>query len=182
MLTITIHGKDMFDEETQTFSTVDSLVLELEHSLVSLSKWESKWQIPFLSKNEKTDEQLFDYLYMMVLTPGVGREDLMKLTSEQIAEIQEYIQSPQSATTFNEYADKAPAGRGEIITAELVYFWMVTAGVPFECQHWHLNRLFSLLRIYNIKNSKQKPMSKGEIARRNRDLNAQRKAQLGTSG
>jgi hypothetical protein len=184
MLTITIPGRDHFNEEDNTFSTVGEIVLELEHSLVSLSKWESKWQIPFLSKEAKTDEQLFDYVLMMIQTPGIGRDVLMKLAPEQITEIQEYIQSPESATTFYDPPGYKAGMQKETITAELIYYWMCAAAIPFECQYWHLNRLFALIRIHGIKSSgKTGPkLPPAEIARRNRELNEQRKAKLGTRG
>jgi hypothetical protein len=157
-------------------------VLELEHSLVSLSKWESKYQRPFLSNSKKTSEELFDYLWMMILTPNVDPKVMYRLSQENIDDIQEYIDSSQSATTFGELPGrKAP---GEVITNELIYYWMVAYTIPFECQYWHLNRLFALVKICNIKNSKHggKRMSRGELARRNADLNAKRRQELGTAG
>ena len=180
MLVITIEGEEIYNEETNEFSTIGDLTLELEHSLVSLSKWESKWQIPFLGDNEKTEEQLFDYVNCMILTPNAPPDVLSLLKQKHVNIIQEYIQSPQTATTFR--AEPPSRGRGEIITSELIYYWMSAFQIPMECQYWHLNRLFTLIRIANIKNSKDKKMPKHEIARQNRELNARRREQLGTSG
>jgi hypothetical protein len=102
------------------------------------------------------------------------------MRQKNLDEINAYIEAKHTATTFSQMPAKT--GRGEIITSELLYYWMIAFNIPFECQHWHLNRLFSLIRICSIKNQPQKKMSRSEIAARNRELNAQRKAQLGTRG
>jgi hypothetical protein len=180
MLTIRIAGQEFYDETTGEFSTVNDVFLELEHSLVSLSKWESKYQTPFLSDKEKTTESVFDYIKTMVVTPGIDTDILYRCSKDDLVRIQEYIDSSQSATTFGEMPVRK--GRGEVITAELIYYWMVAFNIPFECQYWHLNRLFSLVRICNIKNNPPKKMSRHEIAMRNRELNAQRRAEMGTNG
>lgn len=180
MLTIRIAGQEFYDETTGEFSTVDDIVLELEHSLVSLSKWESKYQTPFLSDKEKTTESVFDYIKTMVVTPGIDTDILYRCSKDDLVRIQEYIDSSQSATTFGEMPSRR--GRGEVITAELIYYWMVAFNIPFECQYWHLNRLFSLVRICNIKNNPPKKMSRHEVAMRNRELNAQRRSEIGTNG
>lgn len=181
MLTITIKGDELFDERTAEFFSVDDVVLDLEHSLVSLSKWESIYQKPFLSKREdRTPEEIQGYIRAMILTPGITDEILARMSTENINAIKDYIESPQSATTFNEMHESK--GRGETITSELIYYWMVAFNIPFECEYWHLNRLFSLIRICNIKQEKPKKMSKSAIARQHHELNEQRKAQLGTRG
>jgi hypothetical protein len=180
MLRIIIEGEEVYNEDEKTFYTINDVVIELEHSLVSVSKWESIYQKPFLGSGEKSTEEIFDYIKTMVLTPNVNLVVLHRCSSENLDTIQEYIDSPQSATTFGAMPERR--GSVEVITSELIYYWIVAFNIPFECQYWHLNRLFSLIRICNIKNSKPKRMSKTEIAQRNRDLNAQRKAQLGTSG
>jgi hypothetical protein len=105
---------------------------------------------------------------------------LNRASQENIDEIQEYIDSSQSATTFGQMPERR--GPGEVITSELIYYWIVSFNIPFDCERWHLNRLFALIRICNIKNSPPKKMSRTEVALRNRDLNAKRKAELGTSG
>lgn len=180
MLTITIEGDEVFNQETETFSTFDDVVVELEHSLISLSKWESKYQKPFLTKDQKTPREIFEYMKCMLISPNVDPDVLYNCSQDNINQIQEYIDSTQSATTFGLLPDRR--GPGEIITAELVYYWLVAFTIPFECQYWHLNRLFALIRICNIKNSPQTQMSTNEIAQRNRDLNAQRRKELGTTG
>ena len=180
MLTITVLGTEMFDEEHQAFITQGGVVLELEHSLVSLSKWESIYQVPFLGEKPKTPEQIIGYVKAMTLTPNVPDDLYLNLSNENVEQINAYIESKKSATWFSE-APGAPKSR-DVITSELIYYWMVVFQIPFECEEWHLNRLFTLIRICNIKQSKPKKMTRAEIAARNRELNAQRKSQLGTSG
>jgi hypothetical protein len=180
MLKVTIPGDEFFDEVTDTFLTVGDVELEFEHSLVSLSKWESEFEKPFLSKEDKTSEETLKYVYHMLLTPNVSFDVIEKLTKQNLDALNTYINSLQSATTFGEMPKTR--GSGEVITSELIYYWMIAFNIPFECQHWHINRLFSLVRICNIKNSKPKKMGRHELAARNRELNAQRREKLGTSG
>lgn len=180
MLRVVIEGDESFNEETSTFETVDDIIIDLEHSLLSLSKWESIYNKPFLSSVDKTSEEIFGYLKAMLVTPNVDPDVIYKCSQKNIDMIQEYIDSSQSATTFGMMPERR--GPGEVITSELIYYWMVAFNIPFECEHWHLNRLFALIRICNIKNSKPKKMSRSEMAARNAELNAQRRAQLGTRG
>lgn len=180
MLRITIPGKDYFDESNQEFITVDDVTIELEHSLVSLSKWESKYEIPFLDKEKKSTEQTLGYIKCMTLTPDVPDEVYDNLSQQNFDEINDYIDAKMTATWFSE-SPGAPKSR-DIITAELIYYWMTVFEIPFECENWHLNRLFTLIRVCNIKAAKPEKMSRSEVAARNRELNAQRRAQLGSKG
>ncbi|WPJ30632.1 hypothetical protein [Streptomyces phage Psst1] len=179
MLAIEVVLEEGFDEEKQKFVVVKSCVLELEHSLASLSKWESVFEKPFLSDKEKTPEEVFEYIKMMVVSPNTPPEVFLHLTTKNVEEIRAYIDAKMTATTFNER--NAPRNR-EVITAEIIYHWMIAAGVPFECQYWHLSRLLTLIRVINLKNTPPKKMGKREMLSQRQKLNAQRRQQFGTSG
>lgn len=183
MLQITIPlSPEGWDEEKQEFVEPEVITLQMEHSLVSLSKWESKWHKPFFSKENKTDEETLDYIKCMTITKNVKPEIYSKLSRENIARINDYINDPMTATTFSE--DKRGKRNNEIITNEVIYHWMVALNIPFECQKWHINRLLTLIRVCNIKNQPpdKNRMSKREIMSRNAALNAARKKQLNTNG
>ena len=180
MLKITIPGIALWDEELEEFTNSKGFVLELEHSLVSLSKWESIHEKAFLGPDPKSNEEVFSYIKCMITTPDFPPEVLSRLSQDNISEIQKYIDSKMTATWFNE--PPVTKKSREIITAELIYYWMISLNIPIEFENWHLNRLFTLIKIFNVKNSKPKKMSTAEIAARNRELNAQRKAQFGTNG
>ena len=180
MLTIVVPGTELFDDSKQEFVSRDEFILKLEHSLVSLSKWESIYEKPFLQQAEKTVDEVLGYVKAMTLTREVPEAIFSRLSEENVKAINDYIDAKMTATWFSE-APGAPQSR-EIITSELIYYWMIAFQIPFECERWHLNRLFTLIRVCNIKNAKPKKMSRSEVAARNRELNAQRKAQFGTSG
>lgn len=180
MLQITIPAREMWDERNNEFVYTNEQTLQLEHSLISLSKWESKWNKPFLSKESKTYEETLDYVKCMTLTQKVSPEVYANLTSENMQEIQNYIAAPMTATTFSE--EKGTRGGREIVTSELIYYWMIALGIPLECEKWHLNRLLTLVRVCNIKNSPPKKMGKNAIMSRNASLNAARRKRLNSKG
>lgn len=181
MLTITVPiSPEGWNETKQEFVEPKSQILQLEHSLISLSRWESKWQKPFYSKKEMTDEEALDYIKCMTLNKTVDPDVYNHLTRENIDDVMKYIGNPMTATTFRK-DDKSQNNR-EIITSELIYYWMIASNIPFECQKWHLNRLITLIRVCSIKNSPPKKMNKREIMSRNAALNAARRKQLNSKG
>lgn len=179
MLTIKIPDREWFNDITQEFITVKGTTLQLEHSLVSLSKWEAKWNVPFLSKEEKTIEQTLDYIHCMTITQNVNPMVYEQLSEENIEQINNYINMPMTATTFNNLDHKSSR---EIITSELIYYWMIALNIPMECQKWHLNRLLTLIRVCNAKNAPPKKMSARDIMSRNSALNAARRKKYNTKG
>lgn len=182
-LTITIPDQELFDDNKSEFITVKGKTLKLEHSLVSVSKWESKWNKAFLSKEEKTDEQTLDYVRCMTLTKDVDPDLYNYIPTSVMQQIIKYIEAPMTATWFNDDKQNSGAkGNRETVTSELIYYWMVALNIPFECQRWHLNRLLTLVQVCNIKNTPPKKMSKREIFNRNRALNEARKKKYNTNG
>lgn len=169
-----------WDEENERFVEPQTITLDLEHSLVSLSKWESKWCKSFISNPNKTNEELMDYVRCMTLTENVDPEVYDHLTNDNVKQINEYISAPMTATYFTD--DKRGKQNREIITSELIYYWMIAAGIPFECKDWHLNRLLTLIRVCGIKNQPPKKMSKRSIMSRNAALNAARRQQYNSTG
>lgn len=180
MLEIVIPETEMWDERTQTFVYTKEQTLRLEHSLVSLSKWESKWCKPFLNNQEKTVEETIDYIRCMTISQNVDPNVYGCITNEQLQEIFKYIEAPMTATTFSQRERKG--SNREQITAELIYYWMITCNIPFECQKWHINRLLTLIRVCEIKNTPPKKMSKRELMSRNASLNAARRRKLNSKG
>lgn len=162
-----------WDEENEVFIDGKKQVLQLEHSLDSLSKWESKWCKPFLSTKDKTDEEILDYIKYMTLTPNVDPEVYEHLTQSNVDAIRAYIEAPMTATTFSD--DKSHKNSREVITAEIMYYWMIALNIPFECKYWHLNTLTTLIRVCNIKNQPPKKRNKYDTARRYAEMNAARK-------
>lgn len=180
MLTIVIPETEEFDPITSTFTVHKREVLNLEHSLVSLSKWESKWKKPFLTDKEKTPEETIDYVRCMTVNNNVDPSVYGRLSMSAVQQINDYISDPMTATTFSE--DKNKKKNREVVTAELIYYWMVALQIPFECQKWHLNRLITLIRVCNIKNEPPKKMNKADIYRQNAALNAARRRMHGSKG
>ena len=180
MLQITVPGVELWDEGAQEFIYSKEQTLQLEHSLISLSKWESKWCKPYLDKKEKTYEEIMDYIRCMTLTPNVKPEVYKCLTEDNMKDIENYINAPMTATYISE--DKHGRGNREIVTSELIYYWMISLQIPIEFQKWHLNRLITLIRVCNIKNAPPKKMGKRAIMNRNTSLNAARRKRLNTRG
>lgn len=183
MLQITIPSQEIFDEHTNEFHYTKEYNLRLEHSLVSISKWESKFCKPFLTKDSKTYEETIEYVKCMTITQNVPDEAYQFLTDENVAEVAKYVEAPMTATWFSNVQEEGKASNNkEVITSELIYYWMITLQIPVEFQTWHLNRLLTLIRICNVKNQPDKKMSKKELMSRNAKLNAQRRAAMKSKG
>ncbi len=182
MLIIEIPGGEFYDEKTERFIQTKPVELQLEHSLISLSKWESKWEKPFLDNKEKTPEELIDYIRFMTLNKNVDPYIYYLLNQETLMEIKKYMDSPMTATWFAEDKKKKRGRSREIITAEIIYYWMIALNIPFECQKWHLNRLITLVRVCGIKNAPPQKMSKKNIIKQNQQLNAARRKALNSKG
>ena len=179
MLALEIPSMDMFNDDTQEFLHLDGTTLRLEHSLVSISKWESKWKKPFLSSNAKTVEETLDYIKCMTINQNVDDLTYEMLTPEHISKVNEYINDRKTATTFN---DRHELPNRQVVTSELIYFWMAQFNIPFECQKWHLSRLLTLIKIASIQNSPKKKMSPKAILSQNASLNAARRKAMHSKG
>lgn len=182
MLTISVPAVDLYDDATSTFISREAMTLDLEHSLVSLSKWEEIHKIPFLSDKPRTPEQTKSYIYCMIRTPGVEPEAIDYLSEENLQEINDYMNSPATATWFAERKNQPKPRSAETITSELVYYWLSAYTISWEAQHWHLNRLFTILRIASVKSEKPKKVGKAEAMAQQREENARRRAAMGTRG
>ena len=180
MLQITIPAVEQWDEANQMFISTKEQTLTLEHSLVSLSKWEAKWCKPFLAKKIETFEETIDYVRCMTITQNVDPNIYNYMTNENIEQVNNYIDSKMTATWFAD--GKRGKANNETITSELIYYWMISLNIPMECQKWHLNRLLTLIQVCNVKNQPPKKMSRREIMSRNAALNASRRQKMNTKG
>lgn len=181
MLHIEIPDREYFNDETSEFITLKAVELDMEHSLISLSKWESKWHKPFLDNENLTKEEMIDYFKCMTVSNRkIDPIIYHTFPAEVINEINDYIENPMTATWFSDSANDAPSR--EIITSEIFYYWMLKLNIPFECEKWHINRLLTLIRVCSIKDAPKKKMSNSEIMERNRRLNEERKKKMNTAG
>lgn len=180
MLRIDVPEATFWNEETEEFIDMRATTLLLEHSLISLSRWESKWQKPFLDDVEKTDEETLDYIRCMSLSQNVDIRAISVLTPEQLGEIQDYIASPMTATIV--YRNKNGPKDRRKVTAERIYYWMIAYNIPFECEKWHLNRLLTLIDVCDIENSPKKKRPSKDILKENAELNKKRRMMLNTKG
>lgn len=180
MLEITIPKTDLWDEEHEKFISIEKTDLQLEHSLVSISKWESKWHKPFMVNNEKSNAELLDYIKCMTLSENVKDEVYYAFNDTLFNAINDYIDDPMTATKFSEI--QSSSGYGEVITSEIIYYKMCSFNIPVEFQNWHINRLITLIRIFDIKNSPAKKMSQSELIRRQAEINEMRRKKYNTKG
>ena len=179
MLTIVVPAVESFDPITETFFETKEQKLQLEHSLLSIAKWESKWKKPFLDKSEKTPEESRDYVRCMTITQNVNPNVYYALTEENYSEIIAYMEDPMTATWFSD--SHRPPSR-EIVTADIVYYYMTALQIPFSCEKWHFNRLMTLIRVCSEKNKPPKKMSRRSIMTQNQALNAARRAKMNSMG
>lgn len=180
MLSIKIPKIELWDEVNEEFiSTPKEYTLNLEHSLLSISKWEAKWKKPFLSKEEKTDEETIDYIRCMTLNNNVDPMVYNVIQKDMIKQVEEYIDDPMTATWFS---NKEETKSREVVTSELIYYWMIALNIPWETEKWHLNRLLTLIKVCNVKNAPPKKMSMNEVINRNAAINKARRAKYKTKG
>lgn len=180
MFQVVIPESENWDETKEEFVQIKSVTFQIEHSLVSLSRWESKWNIPFLEKNDKTTEQIIDYVRCMTTTQNVDPKIYQRLTAPIFSQISEYIEAPMTATWFNDELDAAR--KKEVITAEIIYYWMIVQNIPLECQKWHLNRLLTLIRVCSIKNAPPKKMGRKDMLAQRKALNETRRNRINSKG
>lgn len=179
MLPLHIDSFELFDNNTNEFLTIPEMDIVLEHSLESISKWESIWKKPYLSDKTKTLEEDISYIQCMASVP-IDPIVIKYMSSDNKKKINDYINDSSTATWFNDQNKKS--GRKEVITSEVIYYWMIEMGIPFECDKWNINRLLTLVRVCGSKMSKEKKMSKNDIFKQNRALNAQRRARYNSKG
>ena len=182
MLQLTFPRREWFDDSKQELVYLKGCTLQLEHSLISISKWEAKWKKPFISSDAQTLEESKDYIRCMTLNTNVPSDVYDRLTGEDYAAVRAYIDDKMTATWFSNKNKKKSGGRGQVVTSELIYYWMIQFNIPFECQKWHLNRLLTLIEVCEAKSAPSKKMSRKDIYARNRELNAARRKKLGTKG
>lgn len=181
MLKIVVKGGEVYNEETSEISFTKDTVLQLEHSLISLAKWESKWHKPFLEDMDKrTPEEDLDYIRCMTITQNVDPSVYERLSIENMLAIRNYLDDKMTATWISD--KQGPKSKQKKVTAELIYYWMISLQIPFECEKWHLNRLLTLIRVCNVENAPKKKMKKGDIYKQNRALNEARRKSMGSRG
>ena len=184
MLEVIVPAREYWDETLEQFTSQDERVLQLEHSLISISKWESKWRKPFLANTgDRTVEESIDYIKCMTLSRSVPPEAYLALTQENVDAVADYINQSQTATWFNEAPGvKKSSTSSQVVTSELIYYWMITYNIPAEYQKWPLSRLIALIRICETKSRPPQKMSKADVRAQMRKLNEQRRAEYGTRG
>lgn len=183
MLQLVIPEQELWDERKQQFVYIKKHTLQLEHSLVSLSKWESKWHKPFLSDEKHSIEEIKDYVRCMTITQNVDPSIYNFLSKENYDTVNEYLNDSMTATWFSNDKTGSKTGRPkEVVTSEVIYYWMVSYNIPFECQKWHLSRLLTLIRVCNEKNKSDEKIPTQEAMKRHAELNAKRRAMWHTKG
>lgn len=181
MLKLVIQERELYDEQTGMFLNVKPTTLKLEHSLISISDWESKWHKPFLNDKQKTEEEFLDYVRCMTITQNVDPNVYLCLSVVDKMEIQKYMDDSMTATWFNE-KENSPKRKQKVVTSELIYYWMISLGIPVQFEKWHINRLLTLIRVCNIENSPKKKMKPSDVAKQNSEINRARRKSRNSKG
>lgn len=185
-LKITMPKEEVYFEDINEFRNFEEMTFVFVHSLVSISKWEAKHHKAFFGKQEKTVEEMVDYISCMVVSPEeYDPLQLKRLINcrQNFTKLTEYINDPMTATMFrSDNEDKRHGGTSDVPTSELMYYWMIANSIPVEFENWHINRLMTLIKVCSLKNSPQKKRSSRDIMSSNKALNEARKAKLGTRG
>lgn len=181
MLTLELPAQELYDPRKREFLTTEPVTLSMEHSLLSITKWESKWKKPFLKSASKLKrEEFLDYARCMTINRNVDAKVFLGLRKEDADAIVAYIDDPMTATWFREEKNGKTSGR--VITNELIYYWMTVYSIPFECEKWHLNRLMTLIRVCDAESAPKKKMSKRQTAQQYKALNDARRKASGSRG
>lgn len=181
MLQITIPAERGFNEITEEFVSFPAVTLRLEHSLISIQKWEAKWHKSYLNNKEFTAEEQLDYIRCMSIDSNFDASIFNRLRISDYEKIRDYIANPMTATVIHRRKDQSSSS-GQFVTAELIYYWMTEFGIPFECNKWHINQLLTLIEVCSIKQSPGKKMNKREAAMMRAAANESRRKRLGTRG
>lgn len=181
MLLLTLPAERGFNEETEEFVNFPEVTLRLEHSLISIHKWEAKWHKSYLDNKHFTIEEQLDYIRCMSLDPNLDLNTIRRLRKEDLIKIREYIADPMTATTIK-HRNNRPNNTGQFVTAELIYYWMTEFGIPFECNKWHINQLLALIEICSVKQNPGKKMNRQEAAMMRASANEARRRRLGSRG
>ncbi len=181
MLILKTEEAEVFNNLEEQFENIPGRTVSLEHSLVSVSKWERRWKKPFLTIDEKTPEELLDYIRAMTITQKVPETFYAMLSKDSVNTVIEYINNSMTATTFSDSTNRPSR---EVITSEIIYYWVIAFNIPIECQKWHLNRLLTLIKVCSIKNNPkgQHKLSNASLKARKQQLNAERRAKLKSEG
>ncbi len=183
MLQIDIPDREYFDEKSQEFVVQKGKSLSLEHSLISISKWESKWKKPFLDSKEISIEEFLDYIRFMTIEKRVDDKIYYGITQKDILRIKDYIDDPMTATWFSKDSRASKVRKKpQTVTSELIYYWMIEYDIPFECEKWHLNRLLTLIKICEEKNTPAKKLTKKELGSHYQSLNAANRKKFNSRG
>lgn len=183
MLKLSLPSRDVWDDEKEEFSTIGGQEIELEHSLYTLAGWEAKWHTQFAKNEGLTYKQLLDYIRnFMCQTPNVPSTAWLTLDEETLRKIQEYMEDSHTGTSIKSLKTAKPQTKREVMSAEIIYCYMVQLGIPFECERWHLNRLLTLIDVCAIKSGPPKKMSRQESIALQRQQNASMRAKLGSRG